>query len=120
MLRDPDAPVAVLTGPLTSSSGEAVALAFRGRAATRSFGYATQGLSTWNDGFELPDGAMLILTVAVMADRDGYDFEGGPIPPEEAVEDERGFRSSYRPAADAPAIQQALSWLLAQDACQEV
>lgn len=41
ILRYPRPPVAVLTGPLTSSSGEFTALAFRGRPRTRSFGEAT-------------------------------------------------------------------------------
>lgn len=42
----PAPPVAVLTGPTTASSGEAVTVAFRGRANTRSFGAATGGVTT--------------------------------------------------------------------------
>jgi len=38
--------IAVLTGPRTASSGEAVTIAFRGRPRTRSFGLPTAGLST--------------------------------------------------------------------------
>ena len=51
--------VAVLTGPRTASSGEAVTIAFRGRPRTRSFGQPTAGLSTSNETFPLPDGAMI-------------------------------------------------------------
>lgn len=63
--------VAVLTGPRTASSGEAVTIAFRGRAHTRSFGQNTAGLSTANADVHLPDGSMLLLTSAVELDRDG-------------------------------------------------
>ena len=41
-------PIAVLTGPSTISSGEMVAIAFRGQALTRSFGQPTRGLPTAN------------------------------------------------------------------------
>lgn len=37
-LHAPDPRVAVLTGPSTASSGEVVAVAFRGRHGARSFG----------------------------------------------------------------------------------
>lgn len=51
------AAVAVLLGPHTASSGEVVAVAFRGRANTRSFGQPTAGGSTGNTGFALPTAA---------------------------------------------------------------
>jgi C-terminal processing protease CtpA/Prc len=63
--------VAVITGPRTFSSGEAVTVAFRERPRTRSFGLPTGGLSTTNAGFPLPDGSAIYLTVAVDADRTG-------------------------------------------------
>ena len=61
--------VAVLVDNGVASSGEATFIAFRRRANTRSFGVATCGLSTANRGFVLSDGALLTLTVSVMADR---------------------------------------------------
>jgi len=80
---DPDqARVAVILGPKTASSGEAVAVAFRGRPETRSFGQPTRGLSTSNDSFDLADGATLMITVARFEDRDGTVY-GGPIEPDE-------------------------------------
>lgn len=78
--------VAVLTDAMTASSGEAVAIAFRGRSATRAFGTPTCGLSTANRGFPLSDGGMLVLTVSVMADRTGTPY-GGPVVPDEVIED---------------------------------
>jgi C-terminal processing protease CtpA/Prc len=77
--------VAVLTGPRTASSGEAVAIAFRGRPRTRSFGQPTAGLSTANGEYPLPDGAMIFLTDAVEADRTGRRY-GDAIEPEERME----------------------------------
>lgn len=77
--------VAVITGPRTASSGEAVAIAFRGRPRTRSFGQSTAGLSTANQTFPLPDGAMILLTTAVDADRTGKRY-GDKVDPDEPVE----------------------------------
>jgi C-terminal processing protease CtpA/Prc len=77
--------VAVLTGPRTASSGEAVTIAFRGRPHTRSFGLPTAGLSTANGTFPLPDGAMILLTTAVEADRTGRKY-GDKIDPDVRVE----------------------------------
>lgn len=116
-LAEPAAPVAVLLGPVTASSGETVVLAFRGRPVTRSFGYMTQGLTTANEGFELPDGAMLGLTVAVMADREGDDAGGGALLADEVIDDERGFRSHQWPDQD-PVLSAALAWLRGLSVCQ--
>jgi C-terminal processing protease CtpA/Prc len=80
----PNSPVAVLLGPRTMSSGEAVALAFVGRRETRSFGHKTRGLSTANSPFRLSDGAQLHITTAVFADRSGRIY-GGSIEPDEVI-----------------------------------
>lgn len=76
--------VAVLTGPNTASSGEVVTVAFRKRPKTRSFGEATAGLSTSNQEFRLRDGAMLVLTTSIYADREGEVY-GGKIQPDEVI-----------------------------------
>jgi peptidase S41-like protein len=65
VLATVSAPVAVLTSDRTASSAEAVAVAFRGRPATRSFGTATYGVPAANKPFPLSDGALLNLTVAL-------------------------------------------------------
>lgn len=95
-----DAPVAVLLGGRTVSSGEAIAVAFEGRPRTRSFGQATFGLSSGNQPFPLSDGAQLNLTVALFADREGTVF-GGPIEPDEVVEG----------LTDYAVISAAIRWL---------
>jgi hypothetical protein len=90
--------VAVLTDAFVASSGEAVAVSFRGRPNTRSFGSATCGLSTANSGFRLSDGATLQLTTALMADRNRTAY-GVPIMPDETV------------AGDAEVVLRAIEWL---------
>lgn len=89
-----DAPVAVLTSRRTMSSGEAVAIAFRGRAHTRSFGEPTAGKTTGSQGFKLADGSMLLLGSVLMADRTGATYEAAiePDQPTAGVSDEAVIR----------------------------
>jgi C-terminal processing protease CtpA/Prc len=105
-LRDPTTPVAVLTDRRTVSSGEAAAIAFRGRPATRSFGEATAGLSTANHGYALGDGAVLYLAVSTMADRTGRLY-GGKVLPD----------STVNPQTSA-ALLVGLDWLLQRTECR--
>ncbi len=107
-LGHPSPPVAVLTGPRTSSSGEAIAVAFRGRPNTRSFGLATMGLSTANESYELSDGAWIFLAVSVFADRSGQLY-GGTITPDEVVGKEE----------EELTLQTAVDWLMEQAACAD-
>ena len=79
-IRERAPPVAILLGPATASSGEAVAVAFRQRPNTRAFGQRTRGLSTSNELFRLSDGAAINLTVAMFADRDGRRYPDGVEP----------------------------------------
>jgi C-terminal processing protease CtpA/Prc len=104
--------VAVLTGPQTGSSGEAVAISFIGRPRTRSFGLPTAGLSTSNGGFALPDGSMILLTTAVEADRTGKTY-GEQIAPDEVIP-----AAAAAGSADAQ-IERAVAWLKAQPKCKE-
>jgi C-terminal processing protease CtpA/Prc len=97
--------VALLTDSVTASSGEAIAVAFRERAGVRSFGGATYGVSTANDGFWMEDGALLIVTVTAMADRSGAVY-GGALAPDSSV---AGTRTGDR--ATDPALDAALVWL---------
>jgi C-terminal processing protease CtpA/Prc len=99
--------VAVLTGPRTASSGEAVAISFIGRPRTRSFGLPTAGLSTANTTMALPDGAMIMLTTAVEADRTGKRY-GGKVSPDELI------LAPATDAADDPQMDRAVAWLKSQ------
>ena len=89
--------VAVLTDTLTASSGEAVAVAFKARKHTRSFGAGTCGVSTGRSRFDLSDGSVLLLTTAVFADRRLIRY-GHSIAPDE-------------PLKPAEAVPQAIRWI---------
>ncbi|MDT0446540.1 S41 family peptidase [Streptomyces johnsoniae] len=100
-------PVAVLTGSATASAGEAVAIAFRGRPDTRSFGRPTFGVPTGNALHELPDGAVLLLTEVREADRTGRVYpHDQPLRPDEET---RGERATLRAATD---------WLASHPRCR--
>jgi carboxyl-terminal processing protease len=90
--------VAVLTDIGIASSGEAVAIAFRQRPDTRSFGTPTCGLSTANESFPLSDAAVLNLTVSTMADRTRQLY-GDVVAPDEVIGDA------------SAAVQRAVAWL---------
>lgn len=98
--------VAVLIDRSTGSSGEAIAVAFRGRPRTRFFGEHTQGSSTVNQGIDLSDGAQLWLTVGVQADRNGKQYTDG-LAPDETLPS----ASAALPPAQDPVVQAALDWL---------
>ncbi len=68
-LKYPNPYVAILTDKVTASSGEAVAIAFKGRDKTKSFGHPTFGVSTSNRSHTLSDGSRINLTESVFADR---------------------------------------------------
>ncbi len=103
-LKHGGAPVAVLIGPLTASSGEATVLALRGRPQTRSFGEHTAGFSTANVVRPLVDGSSLVLTTSVMQDRTGKG-DGLKITPDQ------------RTHSGTATVAAAQAWLLAQPAC---
>ena len=103
--------VAVLTGPRTASSGEAVAVSFRERPRSRSFGQPTAGLSTANGSFPLPDGGMIFLTASVFADRTGRQY-GEKLMPDESVD-----WSGQIGAADDTVIAAATRWLTSSSGC---
>ena len=111
-LADPEAPVAVLTSSLTASAGEATAIAFRGRANTRSFGEATRGLTTFNVMTQMPDLASIIVTNAVDADRTGRTYDG-PVPPDQPVAVDWNHIGD---PAD-PVLGAAVHWLGTQKSC---
>jgi hypothetical protein len=85
-LRAATAPVALLIGPRTGSSGEMTAIGLIGRPGTRSFGAPTRGFTSSNRVFPLSDGATLVVTTAYVRDRTGHEYRG-PIRPDETAED---------------------------------
>jgi carboxyl-terminal processing protease len=98
MLLDRDLKVAVLTDGATASAGEAVAVFFRGRARTRSFGAPTCGHHQLQLDSTLTDGAMLSLVTSQHADRTRRRY-AGPITPDETVDDASSV------------VERAVAWL---------
>jgi C-terminal processing protease CtpA/Prc len=103
-------PVAIIANATTVSAGEAVVVAFRGRPGTRSFGAATYGVPTGNQGFAMPDTALVVLTVVRFADRGGTAYDA-PLPPDEQHD---GY---FYPLPDDALAQRALQWVRAQPGC---
>lgn len=99
-------PVAVLTGPITASAGEALVVSFRGRPDTRCFGEPTTGLSTGNETYRLADGARLVLSTTVEADRTGRVYDGS-IPPDQAVRIDWGVVGTEGDSV----VEDARAWL---------
>lgn len=114
-LKHPVVAIAVLTSRLTSSSGEFTTLAFRGAPRTRSFGEATAGLPTANQGKALRDGAQLFLTVAYGADRTGQIYTG-PIMPDQPVTNDWTLFQTERD----PVLLSAIAWLRRQPLAGDV
>jgi carboxyl-terminal processing protease len=72
--------VAIITGPATASSGEAVLVMLQGKTGLRTFGEPTAGVSSVNQIFSLKDGSALVLTVSRLADRTGRIYDGIIVP----------------------------------------
>lgn len=98
--------VAVLIDSGTGSSGEAIAIAFRGRPHARFFGEHTEGVSTVNEVFALSDGASMWLTIGVQADRSGKQYLNG-LGPDEVIQ----YGDEILPDDKDPVLQAALKWL---------
>jgi carboxyl-terminal processing protease len=67
-----------------NSAGEALAVYFKGRPDTRSFGTPTCGHHHLLQDFPLNDGAVLWLTTACHEDRTRQKYRG-PIGPDEVI-----------------------------------
>ena len=108
-LELPDVRVAVLTSRVTSSSGEAVTIAFTGREDTKFFGEPTGGLTSANNRHVLADGAELYLAETFGADRLRRIYESGIAPDELLVVDWANLGTTQDLALSA-----ALRWLTAK------
>lgn len=111
-LSGPAPPVAVLTDGGTASSGEALAVSFRARANTRSFGSPTAGFATANRGSVLPDHANMVVTTGYYADRHGTPVAERLEPDELVPGGVQGWPFPTDRVAEA-----AMRWLSTHPAC---
>lgn len=80
VLKNPNSKTAILIGNITASSGEAIAIAFKGKMNTSFFGEPTYGLTTGNTLFDLTDGAKLFLTTSIFVDKSKNIYGNKIIP----------------------------------------
>ncbi len=104
-------PVAVLMDRDTGSSGEGIAIAFRGRRDTRFFGESTYGAATSTFPYTLSDGAQLFLVTGVMVDKRGNEYPDGVAPDQEIL-------SEATISTTDPVIRAASEWLSERAACR--
>lgn len=97
--------VAVLTSRYTVSSGEVLAVAFKGRPNTRFFGEHTAGFTTELGAQQLPAGVQLSIAVSFYADREGRVYKSFVD-----VDEEAAFNPDAAPEQDG-ALFKALNWL---------
>ena len=81
--------IALITGMFTASSGEVIALAFKGRPSTIFIGESTYGATTGNIFWPLPFGMTMALTTSYDSDRNGNYYE--KIIPDIAVSKQDNF-----------------------------
>jgi C-terminal processing protease CtpA/Prc len=101
--------VAVLTSRLTASAGEGVAVAFRGRPQSRSFGEPTAGVPTCLAATTLSDGSLLSVSACLFVDRAGLAYRDA-ITPDKPV----AARWELLDTDDDPVLLAAVRWLHAR------
>ncbi|SDF21346.1 Peptidase family S41 [Pricia antarctica] len=80
-LRNKNPKIAVLISRNTASSGEAIAIMFKDFPNTKLIGEFSYGVTTGNTIYDLSDGARIVLTTAIFADRKKIIY-GGQITPD--------------------------------------
>lgn len=78
--------IAVVVGGRTASSGEILALGFKGQRNVRFFGQRTAGATTSNRSIRLSNGGHLALTTSRILDRTG-SVHMGPVQPDVVTDD---------------------------------
>lgn len=97
--------IAVLTSLYTASSGEALAITFKGREDTRFFGAKTLGMVSGNDFLSLNDSVFFTLAINYFQDRHHKVYREY-VDVDEEIE--------FIPSEDLendPAIRRAMAWL---------
>ena len=106
-LKNKNRPIAILINGSTASSGETVLVSFIGADNVKTFGVPSRGSTTGNELCPLSDGAQLLLTTSVYADRNNKAYYG-PISPDVYVPETRALPSRYL------LMKTVLGWIKAQ------
>jgi C-terminal processing protease CtpA/Prc len=98
--------IAIVCGPLTANSGEALLLAFKGRPNTTIIGEQTAGFVTSNNKFELEKNVKLSIATAYMQDRSGTVYTEGISPDVEILNGD-----NFQDLGKDQKVQQAVGWV---------
>ena len=98
-------PVAVLTSVYTASSGEVVAVVFKGRKNTKFFGEKTNGMITATDWKVINDNTFMTISVSYYKDRLGHVYKNYVD-----IDEEVAFSKTLDLATDK-GIKKAKNWL---------
>lgn len=98
--------IAVLIGQVTASSGEATAIALKGRPNTKFFGEKTSGYVTANQGYQIDKNIKLEVAESYYADRNGVVYKHFVMPDVELVEGD-----DFSDLSKDVKVQAALQWL---------
>ncbi len=98
-------PIAVLTSPITSSSGEIVAISFDVHSKAKLIGECTSGYTTAIEVFRIDKSSLIHLSVARMADKSGQYQEC--IEPDILVEEGDNMLDFSKDRK----IQEAIKWM---------
>lgn len=98
--------LAILTGPVTASAGEAVAVALEGRQHTRYFGSPSFGQITCTNVFPLGNQGMLVISIGYYTDRNKQVYKVN-VSPDEVISGQENFEN---PKQDSTVIR-AAAWL---------
>ena len=101
-----DVKIVVLIGPNTGSSGEALAISFKGRKNTWFIGENTSGYTTANDSFQFTNKIGVFMASSVEADRNGKVYLDHVKPDQQII----GGDDFDQPKNDIKVIA-ALKWL---------
>lgn len=101
-----DLKVVVLIGPYTRSSGEALAISFKGRNNTWFIGEDTGGYTTANVSFQFTNEIGVFVATAIEADRNGHLYTDNVKPDEEILggDDFNDLKNDLK-------VKAALKWL---------
>ncbi|MCJ8209096.1 S41 family peptidase [Mucilaginibacter sp. RS28] len=101
-----DLKVVVLIGPYTCSSGEALAISFKGRNHTFFIGEDSGGYTTANNSFQFTSTIGVFVATAVEADRNGRLYTDNVKPDEEITggDDFNNLRNDLK-------VKAAIQWL---------
>ncbi|MBK8112755.1 MAG: hypothetical protein IPK46_21830 [Saprospiraceae bacterium] len=97
--------IAVLTSMYTTSSGEAIAVMYKGRDHTRFFGQKTLGMTTVTDWQPIDENTTMSISVSYYKDRKGKVYK-------EYVEPDEYFPFEENPlSANDQCLKRAMAWL---------